>query len=366
MPCVLLEPEAQGSEMILLPHETKPQQVLGNGACYSKKLEKGLQLYWQQSQLEAGTHNPLASKLLGSNINGDVVATMNDEDTLQKALDRLQSPRARNNTETIEISTTVPWDSLPVEILGNIVWLLGRNPKHARCFSQVCTSWRASVASETCSLKELDFKTLRLITLENDNRSTSYLEKTKKRGIDLPWIVDKAASASNISASILSARFYQLQGLEKESKKQWMRAARMGHPEACWRLGVAYYHGEGALTVQQDSEEALFWLNKAAKTLLASVQDVENSNLTSNNDNNNSEITPRQLHFTSGHCFLMSDSLSTLALKEASHILGVLHLDGDATKQDSGVAIKWLQIAEMCGCNEAGRMLQSLFRSGQY
>lgn len=30
MPCVLLEPEAQGSEMILLPHETKPQQVLGN------------------------------------------------------------------------------------------------------------------------------------------------------------------------------------------------------------------------------------------------------------------------------------------------------------------------------------------------
>ncbi|KAL4515106.1 hypothetical protein Ndes2526A_g09328 [Nannochloris sp. 'desiccata'] len=325
MPCVLLEPEAQGSEMILLPHETKPQQVLGNGACYSKKLEKGLQLYWQQSQLEAGTHNPLASKLLGSNINGDVVATMNDEDTLQKALDRLQSPRARNNTETIEISTTVPWDSLPVEILGNIVRLL-----------------------------------------ENDNRSTSYLEKTKKRGIDLPWIVDKAASASNMAASILSARFYQLQGLEKESKKQWMRAARMGHPEACWRLGVAYYHGEGALTVQQDSEEALFWLNKAAKTLLASVQDLENSNLTSNNDNNNSEITPRQLHFTSGHSVLMSDSLSTLALKEASHILGVLHLDGDATKQDSGVAIKWLQIAEMCGCNEAGRMLQSLFRSGQY
>lgn len=342
------------------------------GACYSKKLEKGLELYWQQSQLETGTHNPLASKLLGSNINGDVVATLNEEDTLHKALDRLQSPQARNSIDTIEISTAVPWDSLPAEILGNIVRLLGSNPNHARCFSQVCSSWRASVASETSSLKDLEFKTLRLATIENTYRNTSYLEKTKKRGIDLPWIVDKAASASNMAASILSARFCQLQGLEKESKKHWMRAARMGHPEACWKLGVAYYHGEGALTVQQDSEEALFWLNKAAKTLLASVKGLGNSNITStsttdnNNSNNNSERAPRKLHFTSEHCVLMSDSLSTLALKEASHILGVIHLDGDATKQDTGVAIKWLQIAEMCGCNEAGRMLQSLFRSGQY
>lgn len=340
------------------------------GACYSKKLEKGLQLYWQQSQLEAGNHNSLASKLLGSNINGDVVATMNEEDTLQKALDRLQSPRARNSIDIVDVSLAVPWDSLPAEILGNIVRLLGRNPNHARCFSQVCSSWRASVASETSSLKELDFKTLRLATIENNNyRGTSYLEKTKKRGIDLPWILCKAATASNIAASILSARFCQLQGLEKESKKHWMRAARMGHPEACWRLGVAYYHGEGALTVQQDSEEALFWLNKATKTLLASVKNLGNSNITSSSNNitnTNGEVASRQLHFTSEHCILMPDSLSTLALKEASHILGVIHLDGDATKQDTGVAIKWLQIAEMCGCNEAGRMLQSLFRSGQY
>jgi Sel1 repeat len=304
---------------------------------------------------------------------------MENENTLQQALEKLHSPRARNSIDSLDTSTEaqiaaaataphVPWAALPVEILGNIVQLLGKNPNHARCFSQVCSSWRGSVASEKRMLKELDFRTLRLVTapVGEENHNDRVREKLKNI-MQLPWIVDKAASASNMAASILSGRFYQLQGLEKESKKHWMRAARLGHPEACWRLGVAYYHGEGALTVQQDIEEALFWLNKAAKTLIAAVHGLENSNITMNTSNNNSEMAPRQLQFTSPeHLLLMSDSLSTMALKESSHILGVIHLDGDATKQDTGVAIKWLQMAEMCGCMEAGRMLQSLFRSGQY
>jgi ribosomal protein L24E len=293
---------------------------------------------------------------------------MEKDDTLQQALDRLHSPRVSEEDHHTVANVHVPWASLPVEILGNIVRLLGSNPNHARSFSQVCSSWRASVSSEKRMLKELEFKTLRLVTPtnNNDNRKTSHVEKTtKKQGINLPWILELAANASNMAASVLAARFYQLQALEKEAKKHWVRAARMGHPEACWRLGVAYYRGEGALTVQQDSEEALFWLNKAAKALIASSQDLENVNFTSSS-NSNSEITPRKLHFTSEQCFLMSDSLCMTALKEASHILGVIHLDGDATKQDTGTAIKWLQMAEMCGCNEAGRMLQSLFRSGQY
>jgi TPR repeat protein len=217
------------------------------------------------------------------------------------------------------------------------------------------------VASEKHTLKELEFRTLRFIEIDKTNQGEG-----GGRGVHhLPWIMEKAACASNVAASVLSARFYHLQGLEKESKKHWIRAARMGHPEAAWRLGVAYYHGEGALTVQQDSEEALFWLTKAAKTLIAALQDVENSNTATNNNNTSGEITPKKLRFNSEHC-LLSDTLCTMALKEASHILGVLHLDGDATKQDTGVAIKWLQMSEMCGCLEAGRMLQSLFRSGQY
>jgi hypothetical protein len=323
-------------------------------------VDRGLTLYWQQSQLP-GQSNLLASKLLKAPVSGDVVALMENEHSLQNALDKVQSPRTSEDKD--HTIPHVPWASLPVEILGNIVRLgCGKDPEHARNFSQVCCSFRASVASEKHMLKELDFKTLRITTSTIDNDRIMLLERTKKRIIDLPWILEKAAAAANMAASILAARFCQLQGLEKESKKHWMRAARMNHPEACWRLGVAYYHGEGALTVQQDSEEALFWLNKAAKTLIASIKDLENIGTA----NNNGETTPRKLHFASEHCLLMSDDVCRMALKEASHILGVIHLDGDATKQDTGVAIKWLQMAEMCGCNEAAKMVQSLFRSGQY
>ena len=298
---------------------------------------------------------------------------MKEENVLKQALEKLNSPRTPRATTPSSAAidtatTTVPWASLPVEILGNIVRLIGRNPNYTRSFSQVCSAWRASVASEKLMLKELEFKTLRLIPtltkIDNSASSTACLEFRKLEKRELPWIVEKAASASNMAASILSARFYQLQGLEKESKKHWVRAARMGHPEACWRLGVAYYHGD-ALTLQQDSEEALFWLNKAAKTLITATVDVENSP-SSSTSSTTSIVFPTKLHFDSEQCLLMSDSLCIISLKEASHILGVIHLDGDATKQDTGVAIKWLQMAEMCGCLEAGRMLQSLFRSGQY
>lgn len=50
MPCVLLEPEAQGSEMILLKlsHETKPQQVLGN---VSRLFRDKLQQHIERDQL---------------------------------------------------------------------------------------------------------------------------------------------------------------------------------------------------------------------------------------------------------------------------------------------------------------------------
>ena len=91
------------------------------GACYSKKLDKGLHLYWQQSQHNHGLNNPLASKLLGTNINGEVVVSMEKGDSLQQALDRLHSPRVLEEDHHTVANVHVPWASLPVEILGNIV-----------------------------------------------------------------------------------------------------------------------------------------------------------------------------------------------------------------------------------------------------
>jgi len=56
-------------------------------------------------------------------------------------------------------------------------------------------------------------------------------------------------------------------------------------------------------------------------------------------------------------------------LQYSAHILGILVLDGEALsalERDSSMAIKWLQVAHRHGCPEAGKLLQSMFRSGQY
>ncbi len=46
----------------------------------------------------------------------------------------------------------------------------------------------------------------------------------------------------------------------------WLRAARAGHPEAQWWVGLAHYKGVGG--VARDSEEALMWLGRSARALM--------------------------------------------------------------------------------------------------
>lgn len=56
----------------------------------------------------------------------------------------------------------------------------------------------------------------------------------------------------------------------------------------------------------------------------------------------------------------------SLPLPQAAHILGYLHLDGEGTRVDVGAAIRWFRLAERHGCRDAGRVLGSLFNTGQY
>ena len=51
---------------------------------------------------------------------------------------------------------------------------------------------------------------------------------------------------------------------------------------------------------------------------------------------------------------------------QAAHILGYLCLDGEGTRADTQAAIRWFRPAERYGCLEAGRVLGSLYNSGQY
>jgi len=142
---------------------------------------------------------------------------------------------------------------------------------------------------------------------------------------------------------VLAARYFQsVPEDSSQARKYLFKAARLGHPEAQWKIGLAYYNA--SLDLQQDSEEALIWLSRAARSLLVLSR-----------EDGISSIPP-----------LMSELSCRAILSQCSHIVGVIHLDGDATKQDSSMAIKWFQIAHQSGCAEAGKILYSLFRSGQY
>lgn len=53
-------------------------------------------------------------------------------------------------------------------------------------------------------------------------------------------------------------------------------------------------------------------------------------------------------------------------LLQAALLLGYLFLDGEGTKVDVAAAIRWFRLAERHGCRVAGRVLGSLYNTGQF
>lgn len=160
----------------------------------------------------------------------------------------------------------------------------------------------------------------------------------------------QAVNEGNVTAAVAGGRYFELVGCHELERIFWTRAARLGHPEGQWKLGVAIYHG--TLGVAKDSEEALHWLTRAMRSMSSLVEpsyslDVDNLL--------NAELPA-----------LMTRAQCHKAIRESAHILGLLHLDGDSVRQDNSAAIRWFRIAHFHGCIEAGKLLTSMFRSGMY
>jgi len=131
----------------------------------------------------------------------------------------------------------------------------------------------------------------------------------------------------------------------------------------------ACYEGVG---VAADAQDALLWLGRATKTLLAEDINVESIS----NVSTASLLARRsQLHLDRRQGFpcnrrvnFQTDSSmpEEQVLAKAALLLGFLHLDGEATKFDAAEALKWFKVALLNDCAEAERIIGTLFNTGQY
>jgi len=88
-----------------------------------------------------------------------------------------------------------------------------------------------------------------------------------KRGraerLPVPRLLQSAAAAGNVEGLIAIARMYEMRGNLVGAVSQWKAAAKAGSAQAQFRIGELFYQGNTDLG--RDSEEALLWLQRAAK-----------------------------------------------------------------------------------------------------
>eukprot|EP00740_Mantoniella_antarctica_P024244 CAMPEP_0198702894 /NCGR_PEP_ID=MMETSP1468-20131203/389026_1 /TAXON_ID=1461545 /ORGANISM="Mantoniella sp, Strain CCMP1436" /LENGTH=159 /DNA_ID=CAMNT_0044461499 /DNA_START=518 /DNA_END=996 /DNA_ORIENTATION=- len=140
----------------------------------------------------------------------------------------------------------------------------------------------------------------------------------------VPALVTRAAAIDNVSALETMGMLLDLQGDQPGAYKAYKRSAMLGSSVGQFKLGENFYRGLGHQGV--DGEQALFWLNKAAKNPA-----------------------------------LNADSLAT-----AAGIMGFLHLDGEGTQACNVTAVKWFKVAAENGNIEADKTLGWLYNTGQY
>ena len=120
-----------------------------------------------------------------------------------------------------------------------------------------------------------------------------------------------------------------------------------------------------------DAQDAMLWLSRAAKTLLAydpsgeSIGNISVARLITRRnqlrDDDTVWLGAQDAMFTTSCSLSWRDTLAKTAL-----LLGFLHLDGEATKFDAGEGLKWFKIALLHECTEAERIIGTLFNTGQY
>ena len=162
----------------------------------------------------------------------------------------------------------------------------------------------------------------------------------------------QALKAGNLYDIIALARFMESDGHHQAASKLWFQASKLGHLEGQWKTGLASYYG--SMGIAKDIERAYQLFTRVAKWLLNLVSKLPQKSMESK------ELIALNLPP------LMEFQSCTDILRECTHILGILHLDGIATEQDLSTAIRWLRIAQSYGSEDAGKLLQSMFRSGMY
>jgi hypothetical protein len=307
----------------LLPRGFALSNVLP-GALYQQSISNGFIYHEGNNVYEP--NNEIASRLTGVHIKGDAVLEVESESLLcLKGLTKRSFESDTGNS---------PWEGLPQEILGLIIEeCTGCCAITAVTLSHVCKSWREKIIADSYMMEKIKFKNL---TMSNptDMDHLSSLRRHK--------ILHAALLSNNITASLVMARYLTRIGKYSTASKYWRSAAKMCHPEGLAVLGFELYSDGYSLT--RDPEEAYLLLTRACKRL-------ENSLLSGN--------IP----------VLMTEESCGKLLQRAAHILAILIIDNDflsPIEKDTSSAVRWLQTSHKLGCHEAGKLLQSMFRSGQY
>ncbi|DBB12840.1 TPA: hypothetical protein ACH3X3_005602 [Trebouxia sp. C0006] len=268
------------------------------------------------------------------------------------------------------------WGSMQSELLGNVLRQMQWTSREAIALTGVCHSWRRVITSDQHFLKGIAVSVNPKAPLRGNQplceccRGMSVMvQQARHRQLPLPRVVDKAAHAGNLSACVCVAQILDTRGDTSAALKLWSKAGKLGHPEAQFRLGRACYEGVG---VAADAQDALLWLGRATKTLLAEDINVESIS----NVSTASLLARRsQLHLDRRQGFpcnrrvnFQTDSSmpEEQVLAKAALLLGFLHLDGEATKFDAAEALKWFKVALLNDCAEAERIIGTLFNTGQY
>ena len=134
-------------------------------------------------------------------------------------------------------------------------------------------------------------------------------------------------------------------------------------------LVQACYEGVG---IAADAQEALLWLGRATKTLLAeelsleSISNVSTGGLLARRNQLQYQRRQGLAHHRKPSFQTACSMPEEQVLAKAALLLGFLHLDGEATKFDAAEALKWFKVALLNDCPEAERIIGSLFNTGQY
>jgi len=194
----------------------------------------------------------------------------------------------------------------------------------------VCKTWRTIILGNKALLASLEVQVCpeRPLKSNGDARVDTKFMMVKKHDyvadFPVPRILRAASEAGNLKGTVSLAKIFELRGLTARAMTHWKKAAKAGVAEGQFRLGEAFYRGHP--DTGQDPEEALMWLQRAAK---------------------NKEI-------------------SSQLLSSAATILGYLHMDGEGTKIDNVAATKWFAIGKAHGNKEAERTLGWMWNTGQF